>query len=107
MDDCAEQLVRLALKPQTSHFAYNNGGHSVIARGVAEMVRHWLPAAQIEFDATKPLTPLIDAMDGSRLEREIDFKPRPRDNDQETVRCQKARRLPQNSEASHRIRQHI
>ena len=77
VDDCAEQLVRLALKPRISHFAYNNGGHSVTARELAALVRQWLPSAEIEFDNTKPPTPLIDSMDGTRLEREIDFKPRP------------------------------
>jgi nucleoside-diphosphate-sugar epimerase len=77
VDDCAEQLVRLALKPQLEHFAYNNGGQSVTATELAALVRQLLPDAQISFDETKPTTPLIDRMDGSRLEREIGFKPRP------------------------------
>jgi nucleoside-diphosphate-sugar epimerase len=77
VDDCAEQLVRLALKPQLAHFAYNSGGTSVTAFELAELVRRWLPDARIEFDESKPVTPLIDRMDGSRLEREIGFKPRP------------------------------
>jgi nucleoside-diphosphate-sugar epimerase len=76
VDDCAEQLVRLALKPQLAHFAYNNGGESVTASQLADKVRHWLPDAQISFDESKPTTPLIDRMDGRRLEQEIDFKPR-------------------------------
>ena len=49
-DDCAEQLVRLALKPSLSHFAYNNGGASVTAEELASAVRHWLPEARFEFD---------------------------------------------------------
>jgi len=77
VDDCAEQLVRLALKPQLAHFAYNAGGESVTAAQLAEMVRHWLPDAKISFDQTKPTTPLIDRMNGSRLEKEIQFRPRP------------------------------
>ena len=77
VDDCAEQLIRLALKPQLAHFAYNNGGESVTAAQLAEMVRHWLPDAKISFDESKPTTPLIDRMDGRRLENEIGFKPRP------------------------------
>lgn len=76
VDDCAEQLVRLALKPQLAHFAYNNGGESVTATQLADLVRHWLPEAQISFDESKPTTPLIDRMSGLRLEQEIDFKPR-------------------------------
>jgi UDP-glucose 4-epimerase len=75
-DDCAEQLVRLALKPSLSHFAYNNGGASVTAEELALAVRHWLPEAQFEFDEAKLATPLIDWQDGTRLEKEIDFVPR-------------------------------
>lgn len=75
-DDCAEQLVRLALKPSLAHFAYNNGGASVTAEELSEAVRHWLPDALFEFDETKPTTPLIDWQNGTRLEAEIAFKPR-------------------------------
>jgi len=75
-DDCAEQLVRLALKPSLRHFAYNNGGASVTAEELAGAVRRWLPEAQFEFDETKPTTPLIDRQDGMRLEAEIGFSPR-------------------------------
>lgn len=75
-DDCAEQLVRLALKPQLAHFAYNNGGECASGEALAAAVRHWLPDAVLEFDESKPTTPLIDWQDGSRLEQEIQFKPR-------------------------------
>lgn len=76
VDDCAEQLVRLSLAEQLNHFAYNIGGESVTAAQLATLVKLWLPAAQISFDETKPSTPLIDRMDGSRLAREINFTPR-------------------------------
>ncbi|MGH9745105.1 MAG: NAD-dependent epimerase/dehydratase family protein [Candidatus Acidiferrales bacterium] len=75
-DDCAEQLVRLALKPKLSHFAYNNGGHCVSAAQIAQIVKKWIPGAQISF-TTGPGTPLIDNQDGARLIREIDFRPAP------------------------------
>jgi nucleoside-diphosphate-sugar epimerase len=75
-DDCAEQLVRLALKPKLAHFAYNNGGHSVTAAELAAIVRKWLPGAQIDFSPGSG-TPLIDNQDGTRLIREIDFAPNP------------------------------
>ena len=75
-DDCAEQLVRLALKPRLTHFVYNNGGHCVTAAQVATIVRKWLPEAQITFTDGAG-TPLIDHQDGTRLIREIDFVPRP------------------------------
>jgi len=76
-DDCAEQMVRLALKPRLAHFAYNNGGDCVNGHELADAVKHWLPDAQISFDESKPTTPLIDWEDGRRLEEEIQFKPRP------------------------------
>ncbi len=75
-DDCAEQLVRLALKPSVAHFAYNNGGAAVTAEELAAAVRCWLPEAEFTFDETKPRTPLIDRQDGARLEAEIGFVPR-------------------------------
>ena len=77
VDDCAEQLVRLALAPQLGHFAYNNGGECVSAARLAELVRHWIPDVQIQFDESKPTTPLIDWQDGTRLIQEIKFTPRP------------------------------
>jgi nucleoside-diphosphate-sugar epimerase len=75
-DDCAEQLVRLALKPMLSHFVYNNGGHCVTAAQLATIVRKWIPEAKVDF-ADGADTPLIDHQDGTRLIREIDFVPRP------------------------------
>jgi nucleoside-diphosphate-sugar epimerase len=75
-DDCAEQLVRLALKPKLAHFTYNNGGHSVTAAQIARIVKKWIPGAQIDF-TTGPGTPLIDNQDGTRLIGEIDFSPGP------------------------------
>jgi UDP-glucose 4-epimerase len=75
-DDCAEQLVRLALKSNLGHFVYNNGGHSVTAAELAAIVKIWLPAAQIDFSPGTG-TPLIDNQDGTRLIREIDFAPNP------------------------------
>jgi nucleoside-diphosphate-sugar epimerase len=76
VDDCAEQLARLALKPKLAHFAYNSTGCSVSAREFADGVRHWLPEAEISFDESKPSTPLVDDLDGRRLIQEIDFAPR-------------------------------
>jgi nucleoside-diphosphate-sugar epimerase len=75
-DDCAEQLVRLALKDNLAHFAYNNGGAYASGEEIAAAVRRWLPDAEFEFDEAKPRTPLIDWQDGERLAEEIGFRPR-------------------------------
>ena len=77
VDDCAEQLVRLTLKPDLQHYVYNSGGETATAAELIEQVRRHLPEAEISVDETKPYTPLIDDMDGSRLQLEIDFRPRP------------------------------
>jgi len=77
VDDCAEQLVRLALKPKLGHFAYNSSGHAIRAGDLASVVRRWTPNAEITFDESKPGTPLVDDLDGSRLIEEIGFAPRP------------------------------
>jgi nucleoside-diphosphate-sugar epimerase len=76
-DDCAQQLVHLALKPKLAHFAYNSGGQCVTAAELAAIVQKWLPGARIDFDSSGNGTPLIDNQDGARLIREIDFVPRP------------------------------
>jgi nucleoside-diphosphate-sugar epimerase len=77
VDDCAEQLVRLAMKPRIAHFAYNSGGQAMRAGDLANIVRRWLPSAQIAFDERKPATPLVNELDGSRLIEEIGLIPRP------------------------------
>ena len=77
VDDCAEQLVRLALAPELSHFAYNAGGESLEARQLAALIQRWMPEAEIAFDASEPPTPFIERMDGRRLVSEIGFAPRP------------------------------
>jgi len=77
VDDCAEQLVRLALKPTLEHYLYNSGGETVSSVELVELMKRHLPDAVITLDETKPYSPLIDDMDGSRLEREIGFLPRP------------------------------
>ena len=77
VEDCAEQLIRLALKPRLSHFAYNSSGCAIRAGDLANIVRHFLPEAEIRFDETTASTPLVDSLDGTRMIDEIAFTPRP------------------------------
>jgi UDP-glucose 4-epimerase len=78
VDDCAEQFVSLTLKPEKlSHLSYNSGGFCHTAEEMMTMVEEWIPGAQYAFDENIPRTSLVDDTDGSRLEAEIDFKPRP------------------------------
>ncbi|MCP4386240.1 MAG: NAD(P)-dependent oxidoreductase [Hyphomicrobiales bacterium] len=75
-DDCAEQIIRLSLKPELAHFAYNNGGTCASAHELVAAVRQWIPDADIAFDESRPTTPLIDWQHGQRLIDEVDFTPR-------------------------------
>jgi nucleoside-diphosphate-sugar epimerase len=77
VDDCAEQLIELALKPKLAYGVYNCGGECVTASQLAAIVRRWLPEARIDFEEDKPRTPLIDWEDGTRIVREIGLAPRP------------------------------
>lgn len=78
VDDCAEQHVRLALKEgKLSHPVYNCGGESLSAKQIMGMVRQWVPDATYVCDESVMRTPLIDDTDGSRMQAEIGFTPRP------------------------------
>ena len=57
VDDCAEQLVRLALKPDLKHYVYNSGGETATAAELVEQVRRHLPDAEISVDETNALHP--------------------------------------------------
>jgi len=76
-DDCAEQMIRLALTPQLAHFAYNNGGDWRLRPRTPAAVRHWLPDAKIDFDESKPTTPLTTGRMASDWKTKSKFKPRP------------------------------
>jgi UDP-glucose 4-epimerase len=76
VDDCAEQLIRLALKPELEHYVYNSGGETVSVAQLIGKIREHLPQAEVSFDDAGEYTPLIDDMDGSRLAKEIEFEPR-------------------------------
>jgi len=75
-EDCAEQLIRLALAKRLNHFVYNNGGTSITAGALAVIVKSFIPDARIDFDESKSETPLIEIMCGQRLINEIGFTPR-------------------------------
>jgi len=76
VDDCAEQLVLLSLQAELEHYAYNSGGETVSGRQLAEIVKGFIPDAEINFDNSAPYTPFIDYMDDSRIRKELGFKPR-------------------------------
>ena len=76
VDDCAEQLVRLALKEKLSFSAYNTGSQTVDGEELENTVKQIIPEAIINFDESIKSTPLIDSQDDTRIRKEIDFIPR-------------------------------
>ena len=76
VDDCAEQMILLALKEHLNHFVYNTGSVSVTGRELAATVRGFLPEADITFDNDAPYTPFIDTQDDTRIRSELSFNPR-------------------------------
>lgn len=76
VDDCAEQLILLSLKPELEHFVYNSGGETVSGGEMADIVREFIPDADIRFDNGQPYTPFIDYMDDGRIRKELGFEPR-------------------------------
>lgn len=76
VDDVAEQLLRLVLKKDLKHRIYNSGGITATPSDFAQIVKKYIPGAQISFDENAPKWPYPHLVDGSRLEQEIGFKVR-------------------------------
>src|SRR5271157_6043791 len=50
VDEIAEIFARVVTKDKPDHAIYNTGGHTISLGDLADMVREFLPAAQITFD---------------------------------------------------------
>ena len=84
VEDCAEQLVRLALKDKLNFSCFNTGAETLDGHKLEATVKKFIPDAQINFLDKKTHTPLIDDQDDSRIRKEIDFNPR---SFEEGVKC--------------------
>ena len=84
VDDCAEQLVRLALKETLNYSCYNTGSQTLDGHEIETTVKKFIPDARIEFEKNNTYTPLIDDQDDQRIRKEIDFIPR---SFEEGVKC--------------------
>ena len=76
VDDCAEQLVRLALKDKLNFSSYNTGSQTVSGSKLETTIKEFIPEAEIIFDESTQSTPLINDQDDTRIRKEIDFNPR-------------------------------
>ena len=84
VDDCAEQLVRLALKETLNYSCFNTGAETVDGSQLEATVKKIIPDAEIYFDENVKSTPLIDDQNDERIRKEIDFNPR---SFEEGVKC--------------------
>ena len=76
VDDCAEQLVRLALKDKLNYSCFNTGSETVDGHQLEKTVKKFIPRADLVFDENIKSTPLIDDQNDERIRKEIDFNPR-------------------------------
>ena len=84
VDDCAEQLVRLALKETLNFSCFNTGAETLDGSQLEATVKKIIPDAEIYFDENVKSTPLIDDQNDDRIRNEIDFNPR---SFEEGVKC--------------------
>ena len=84
VDDCAEQLVRLALKEKLNYSCFNTGSETLDGSQLEDTVKKIIPKAEIFFDENIKSTPLIDDQNDERIRKELDFNPR---SFEEGVRC--------------------
>ena len=76
VDDCAEQLVRLALKDKLNYSCFNTGSETLDGHQLENTVKKFIPNADLVFDENIKSTPLIDDQNDERIRKEIDFNPR-------------------------------
>ena len=84
VDDCAEQLVRLALKESLNYSCFNTGAETLDGSQLEATFKKIIPDAEIYFDENVKSTPLIDDQNDERIRKEIDFNPR---SFEEGVKC--------------------
>ena len=84
VDDCAEQLVRLALKETLNHSCFNTGAETLNGHQLENTVKKIIPNAKINFNENIKSTPLIDDQNDERIRKEINFNPR---SFEEGVKC--------------------
>ena len=76
VEDCAEQLVRLALKDKLNYSCFNTGSETLDGHQLEKTVKKIIPNANLIFDENIKSTPLIDEQNDERIRKEIDFNPR-------------------------------
>jgi nucleoside-diphosphate-sugar epimerase len=75
VEDISEIFVRVALAEKTQHAVYNSGGETISLGELADLVKRYLPDAQIDFDkeAGGRETSGNYMMDNTRLQQEFEY----------------------------------
>lgn len=93
VEDSAEQLMRLVVKKKLHYRIYNSGGVTSTPAHFAQIVRKYIPGADIQFDETAGHWPYPHLVNGRRLENEIEFQVRqPEDALLEQLNAERANR---------------
>lgn len=71
VDETAETFLRLSLAENLKHRIYNSFGHSLTLQQLAEVVKSFLPEAQIRFQENAPDMPLVYNWSSERIEKEF------------------------------------
>lgn len=74
VEDVAESLVRLCFADTLERPVYVGGNIAASVREVVDIVKHYAPAAEIEFTAGTHPYSVIRNMDCSRIEKAIDYR---------------------------------
>ena len=76
VEDMAEVFLRVTVAEETAHSIYNSGGHSMSLGDLADVVREFLPEAEITFGADEGgrEDSGIHLMDNSRLVEEFELQ---------------------------------
>jgi nucleoside-diphosphate-sugar epimerase len=75
VEDISEIFVRVALAETTQHAVYNSGGETISLGALADLVKGYLPDAQIDFDKESGgrETSGNYMMDNTRLQQEFEY----------------------------------
>jgi nucleoside-diphosphate-sugar epimerase len=75
-DDTIEAIIHLCLKDKLKHQTYLIGGESIYLHELADIIRQYIPDAQISFNEKAEDLGLISFTDSSRISEELGITPR-------------------------------
>ncbi len=74
VEDTAHVFVRIALAKSVMYPCYNSGGHNTTLREIYEIVKKYIPTAEISFDESASDHKLINKIDNKRISEEFGIR---------------------------------